>query len=83
MRVLDDAKAALAPLIEACRPRRKTRHHHLRRTRTAIIWRRAEAGDDHSMFRQLFTTARRWPCRVGGCDGGAKIAYLAARTSAG
>jgi hypothetical protein len=29
----------LAPLIEACRPHRKTQHHDLRRTVEAIIWR--------------------------------------------
>src|SRR3954452_14968352 len=38
--VLTDAQwAALEPLIEACRPRGKTRHHDLRRTIEAIIWR--------------------------------------------
>ena len=37
---LTDAQwAALEPLIEACRPRGKTRHHDLRRTVEAIIWR--------------------------------------------
>ena len=40
MRVLTDAQwAELAPLIEACRPRGKTRHHDLRRTIEAILWR--------------------------------------------
>jgi transposase len=32
--------AVLEPLVEACRPYRKTQHHHLRRTMEAIIWRR-------------------------------------------
>ena len=41
-RVLTDARwEALAPLIEACRPPRKTEHHNLRRTIEAIIWRHA------------------------------------------
>ena len=40
MQVLTDAQwAELAPLIEECRPRGKTRHHDLRRTIEAIIWR--------------------------------------------
>jgi transposase len=40
MQVLTDAQwAALAPLIEECRPRGKTKHHDLRRTIEAIIWR--------------------------------------------
>jgi transposase len=38
--VLTDAQwAALAPLVERCRPRGKTPHHDLRRTVEAIIWR--------------------------------------------
>jgi transposase len=38
--VLTDAQwAVLEPLIEACRPHRKTQHYHLRRTMEAIIWR--------------------------------------------
>ncbi len=38
--VLTDAQwAALAPLIERCRPRGKTPHHDLRRTIEAIAWR--------------------------------------------
>jgi len=38
--VLTDAQwAVLEPLIEACRPHRKTQHHDLRRTVEAIIWR--------------------------------------------
>ena len=38
--VLTDAQwAALAPLVERCRPRGKTPHHDLRRTIEAIIWR--------------------------------------------
>ena len=38
--VLTDGQwAVLAPLIEACRPHRKTQHHDLRRTLEAIIWR--------------------------------------------
>jgi transposase len=31
--------AVLAPLIEECRPKGKTRHHDLRRTIEAILWR--------------------------------------------
>ena len=39
-RVLTDGQwAVLAPLIEAGRPHRKTRHHDLRRTIEAIVWR--------------------------------------------
>jgi len=39
-RVLTDRQwAALAPLIEACRPHRKTRHHDPRQTIGAITWR--------------------------------------------
>jgi transposase len=38
--VLTDAQwAALAPLVERCRPRGKTPHHDLRRTIEAIVWR--------------------------------------------
>ena len=38
--VLTDAQwSELEPLIEACRPRGKTRHHDLRRTIEAILWR--------------------------------------------
>jgi len=38
--LLSDAQwAVLEPLIEACRPHRKTQHHDLRRTIEAIIWR--------------------------------------------
>src|SRR3712207_8914807 len=38
--VLTDAQwAALAPLVERCRPRRKTPHRDLRRTVEAILWR--------------------------------------------
>ena len=37
--VLSDAQwAVLEPLIEACRPHRKTQHHDLRRTIEGIIW---------------------------------------------
>lgn len=40
MRVLSDAQwALLLPLIEECRPKGKTRHHDLRRTFEAILWR--------------------------------------------
>jgi transposase len=40
MQVLTDAQwAVLAPLIEECRPKSKIKHHHLRRTIEAIIWR--------------------------------------------
>ena len=40
MQVLTDEQwAVLEPLIEECRPRGKTRHHDLRRTVEAIIWR--------------------------------------------
>src|SRR3569833_3890187 len=35
----DEQWVALEPLVEACRPRGKTRHHALRRTIEAIIWR--------------------------------------------
>ena len=38
--VLSDAQwVVLEPLIEACRPNRKTQHHDLRRTIEAIVWR--------------------------------------------
>ena len=38
--VLTDAEwSELEPLIEACRPRGKTKHHDLRRTIEAILWR--------------------------------------------
>jgi transposase len=38
--VLPDAQwLVLERLIEACRPHRKTQHHHLRRTMEATIWR--------------------------------------------
>ena len=38
--VLSDAQwLMLQPLIEACRPHHQTRHHDLRRTIEAIIWR--------------------------------------------
>ena len=38
--VLTDAQwGALEPLIEACRPHRKTEHHDLRQTIEAIVWR--------------------------------------------
>ncbi len=38
--VLADAQwAALAPLVERCRPRGKTPHHDLPRTVEAIVWR--------------------------------------------
>jgi transposase len=37
---LTDAQwAMLEPLVEACRPQRKTQPHDLRRTIEAIIWR--------------------------------------------
>ena len=40
MQVLTDARwAALAPLVEECRPKGKTAPRHLRRTLGAIIWR--------------------------------------------
>ena len=40
MRVLADAQwAALAPLVEECRPRGKTGHRNLRRTVDATVWR--------------------------------------------
>ena len=36
--VLTDVQwAVLEPLIEACRPHRKTQYHHLRRTMAAIV----------------------------------------------
>jgi transposase len=38
--VLTDGQwAKLEPMVEACRPHRKTQHHDLRRTIEAIIWR--------------------------------------------
>jgi hypothetical protein len=47
-RVLTDARwEALARLIEACRPPRKTEHHNLRRTIEAIIWRHANGAKWH------------------------------------
>ena len=40
MRVLTDREwSVLEPLVEACRPKGKTKHHDLRRTLEAIIWR--------------------------------------------
>ena len=39
----DRQRAVLAPLIEACRPHRKTRHHDLQRTIEAITWRCQES----------------------------------------
>ena len=40
MPVLTDAHwAVLEPLIEACQPKGKTKHHDLQRTIEAIIWR--------------------------------------------
>jgi transposase len=40
MQVLTDEQwALLAPLVEECRPKGKTKHHDLRRTIEAIIWR--------------------------------------------
>ena len=35
----DTQWALLEPLIEACRPKGKTPHQHLRRTLSAIVWR--------------------------------------------
>lgn len=35
----DEEWSVLAPMIEACRPHRKTQHHDLRRTIEAIVWR--------------------------------------------
>lgn len=40
MSVLTEGQwAILAPFIEECRPKGKTKHHHLRRTIEAIVWR--------------------------------------------
>ena len=39
MVLADEQRAALEPLVEACRPRAKTPPCHLRRTVEAIIWR--------------------------------------------
>ena len=40
MGVLSDAEwMVLEPMIEACRPHRKTQHHDLRQTVEAIVWR--------------------------------------------
>ena len=41
MALTDEQWAALAPLIEACRPRGKTPPRDLRRTIGAIVWRHA------------------------------------------
>jgi transposase len=67
--VLTDGQWAVpAPLIEACRPHRKTRHHDLRRTIEAIIrrcrndakWRRSPAGfGPWWMAAQTFIRPRR------------------------
>jgi transposase len=35
----DEQWAVLEPMIEVCRPHRKTQHHDLRQTIEAIIWR--------------------------------------------
>ena len=35
----DDQWAVLEPMIEACRPHRKTQHNDLRQTIEAIVWR--------------------------------------------
>ena len=55
--VLTDAQwAALALLIEACRPPHKTEHHDLRRTIEAIIWRH----DSGAKWRQIPAALGPW-----------------------
>jgi transposase len=50
--VLTDAQwAVLEPLIEACRPHRKTQHHDLRRTIEAIVWLNLNSDGPISAFR--------------------------------
>ena len=57
LRVLTDAQwEVLAPLIEACRPPRKTDHHDLRRTIEAIIWRH----DNGAKWRQIPAELGPW-----------------------
>ncbi len=57
MTVLTDAqREVLAPLIEACRPPRKTEHHDLRRTIEAIIWRH----DNGAKWRQIPAELGPW-----------------------
>ncbi len=52
--VLTDAQwAALAPLVERCRPRGKTPHHDLRRTIEAIIWRHQNGAEWRSVPAEL------------------------------
>ena len=56
-RVLTGAQwKVLAPLIEACRPPRKTEHHDLRRTSEVIIWRH----DNGAKWRQIPTGLGPW-----------------------
>jgi transposase len=49
----DDQWAVLTPLIEACRPHRKTQHHELRRAVKAIIWRYQNEGKWSSLRAEL------------------------------
>ena len=52
--VLTDAQwSELEPLIEACRPRGKTRHHDLRRTIEAILWRHQNGAKWRSIPKDL------------------------------
>ena len=52
--VLTDAQwAALAPLVERCRPRGKTPHRDLRRTIEAIIWRHRNGAEWRSIPAEL------------------------------
>ena len=52
--VLTDAQwAALAPLIEQCRPRGRTPHHDLRRTIEAIVWRHRNGAEWRSVPAEL------------------------------
>ena len=54
MHVFTDAQwAVLEPLIEACRPKGKTRHHDLRRTLEAIVWRQQNRAKWRSVLTQL------------------------------
>jgi transposase len=48
--VLTDAQwAALAPLVERCRPRGRTPHHDPRRTIEAIVWRHQNGAEWRSI----------------------------------
>ena len=54
MEVLTDEQwAVLAPMIEACRPHRKTQHNDLRRTIEAIVWRCKNGAKSRSVPAEL------------------------------